>query len=401
MDNKAKEDRTHAADKLFGYTLQVKQMLYELVTSDVNNVISIENLDDVATQTEKEVKVIQIKSSSSENNPISNSAKDFWKTFYNWVIYVKQGKIVPNNTKFKLLIYSNNIKVLGSVCQEFDKATNKSDANVALGNAKVKKSENKNKEIEEYLDVIFDENNREIVENIIVNFNVETQLNNNFDKELLEKLQHRIVLDEYLEVILRNLLGWVHKEIEKYTRYGKPAFISGLMFEKELKSQLKIYRPNTNLHSFSDEIANKEAEKEVKKEKNYIRQLDLIKVEDEEKINAAKAFLRNSIDKTKWADNGIITSKGFEEYQKGLIESWKNKRNMQKTDQECNSALTDEIIGKKIYFSCVEDNKILKLQGSDLPYYFCKGEYSHLANDLLVGWHLKYNELLKNGEDDE
>lgn len=401
MDSKNKVDRTHASDKLFGYTIQVKQMLYELVTSDISDIISIEFLDDVATQNEDETRVIQIKSSSSKNNPISNRAVDFWKTFYNWVNYVKQKDIDVNKTKFKLLLYSNDIKKINSICQEFNNATNIKEAEMALEQAKNKILMNGNQEIyRKYANEIFDKRNKEIIEGIIVNFKVETQLNSDFDENLLEKLRHRIILDEYLEVILRNLLGWVHKEIEKYTKYGKPAFISGLEFENELKSQLKMYRANNILHAFSLDIEEGDAEKEVKNNEIYIKQLDLIDTDYEEKIDAAKAFLRNSIDKTNWADKGIVTSKGFEEYQRKLIEDWKNTRNIEKLNKEANVNLTDEHIGKKIYYSCLR-NSTVNLQGCELPYYFCKGEYNHLANDLVVGWHLKYKELLESGENEK
>lgn len=72
--------RTHVPDKVYAYSLQVRHSLYELLRCSTDDVVSIEVLEDVAVEKKDgSVKATQVKSVLSENNPISNRAKDLWK----------------------------------------------------------------------------------------------------------------------------------------------------------------------------------------------------------------------------------------------------------------------------------------------------------------------------------
>ena len=63
-------NRTLVPDKLQGYLLQVRHMLYELISVD-DRIVSIEKLDDVAVEADGKVIAEQVKSVTSANNPIS------------------------------------------------------------------------------------------------------------------------------------------------------------------------------------------------------------------------------------------------------------------------------------------------------------------------------------------
>ena len=215
-----------------------------------------------------------------------------------------------------------------------------------------------------------------------------------YNKELLKNLKNEIYTDTYADKILIYMLGWINEEVNKNIKFGKPAFIEYLNFRKELKSQLIMYRQDNVLQAISVEIDDSNATKEIEKEDIYIKQLNLIDVRYEDKISAVKAFLRTSIDKTEWAERGLITSISFKEYQNNLIEKWNNSKNLIEVEEPTDNY---EFLGKKLYFTCLSDNSI-KLQGKELPSHFTKGEYNNLANNLTIGWHLKYKELLFNGE---
>ena len=75
-------NKTLVPDKLQGYLLQVRHMLYELISVD-DRVVSVEKLDDVAVEIEGQVIAEQVKSVTSANNPIAERAPVFWKTLYN------------------------------------------------------------------------------------------------------------------------------------------------------------------------------------------------------------------------------------------------------------------------------------------------------------------------------
>lgn len=393
-------NQTHVPDKVYSFSLQIRHMLNELIKAQPDDIISLEALDDVAIQNNEENELIQIKSSISKNNPTSDRATDFWKTFYNWFEYVKYDGIELEKTKFRLVIHSNNNKELGQICKDFNDANNISEANQALEIA-IRKIKGDKKEIPEsykkYIDTLFDEENRTIVIGIISNFKANMEIDSEYESNLLNNLRNKILTDTYVDKIFIYMLGWVNEEVNKETKLGKPAFIEYANFEKELKSQLTMYRQDNVLQAISVEVEDCKAEEEIKKEDIYIKQLNLINVKYEDKISAVKAFLRTSIDKTEWADRGLVTSISFNEYENSLIEKWNNSKKLIELE---NLVDNYENSGKKLYYTCLNSN-LTKLQGKDLPSHFVKGEYNQLANKLLVGWHFKYKELLSNEKKEE
>ena len=77
---------THVPDKLYGYGLQVRQMLYELLNCEMDSVVSVEKFDDVGVESGSAKTAIQTKSALSDRNPVSDRAVDLWKTLYNWLL---------------------------------------------------------------------------------------------------------------------------------------------------------------------------------------------------------------------------------------------------------------------------------------------------------------------------
>lgn len=98
---------THVPDKLYGYGLQVRQMLYELLNCGIDSVVSVEKFDDVGVENGNEKIAIQTKSALSDRNPVSDRAVDLWKTLYNWLIALKEGELPLDSTIFTLVINVN------------------------------------------------------------------------------------------------------------------------------------------------------------------------------------------------------------------------------------------------------------------------------------------------------
>lgn len=113
---------THVPDKLYGYGLQVRQMLYELLNCGIDCVVSVEKFDDVGVENDNEKIAIQTKSALSDRNPVSDRAVDLWKTLYNWLIALKEGELPLDSTIFTLVINVNKsgniVTWLNQVCDE-------------------------------------------------------------------------------------------------------------------------------------------------------------------------------------------------------------------------------------------------------------------------------------------
>jgi len=123
---------THVPDKLHGYTLQVRHMMCELISLDLEKVVSVEALEDVAVESENSVIAEQIKSVQSGNNPIADRSEVFWKSLYNWYQYIKNGDLPLDNTMFRFIVISNRDVTSGEIPESFHAAHTDEDAKAAL-----------------------------------------------------------------------------------------------------------------------------------------------------------------------------------------------------------------------------------------------------------------------------
>jgi hypothetical protein len=129
-------DKTLVPDKLHGYMLQVRHMLYELISVD-NRIVSIEAFDDVAVDVDGVITAEQIKSVTSNNNPLSERSPAFWKTLYNWSSYIENGSL-PTDAILRLVVVSNKNINVGAIQTAFSNAISYDDAKSALLTAKNK-----------------------------------------------------------------------------------------------------------------------------------------------------------------------------------------------------------------------------------------------------------------------
>ena len=116
---------THVPDKLYGYGLQVRQMLYELLNCEIGSVVSVEKFDDVGVENGNEKTAIQTKSALSDRNPVSDRAVDLWKTLYNWLLALKESELPLDSTLFTLVI---NINKSGNIVTWLNQAHDKKEA---------------------------------------------------------------------------------------------------------------------------------------------------------------------------------------------------------------------------------------------------------------------------------
>lgn len=127
-------NKTLVPDKLQGYLLQVKHMLFELISVD-DRIVSIEKLDDVAVEADGTVIAEQVKSVTSANNPIAERSSVFWKTLYNWCTYIEAGAL-PSGAIMRFVVVSNSIVTPGGIQASFINAHSDDEAQKALADAK-------------------------------------------------------------------------------------------------------------------------------------------------------------------------------------------------------------------------------------------------------------------------
>lgn len=400
-------NRTLVPDKLQGYLLQVRHMLYELISVD-DRIVSIEKLDDVAVEADGKVIAEQVKSVTSANNPIAERSSVFWKTLYNWCTYIETGAL-PSGAIMRFVVVSNGIVTPGSIQASFMNACSDSDAQKALSDAKKSilgtAQDNFATDMyaalpdsyREYVRYLFDGNRTKIVCDMIKSMEIEIH-NNTYDEDLLNRFSNQVGLPaEYVDLLLTDMLGWVTQTVESFTKDNKPAYISAAEYRKALNTQIRAYNTNAVLRAVSQVPSKDEQSGEIERLDTYIRQLQLVEMDDATLYEAASDFLRAKIDKIEWAQRGIVHAQSFEDYHDALYRIWTNQKQLMGLQYR-----TDAIAcGKAVYFKCRDDSARQKLQGVEVPPFFGSGSLQDLANDPAdspkIGWHPQYITLLKEG----
>lgn len=400
-------NRTLVPDKLQGYLLQVRHMLYELISVD-DRIVSIEKLDDVAVEADGKVIAEQVKSVTSANNPIAERSSVFWKTLYNWCTYIETGAL-PSGAIMRFVVVSNGIVTPGSIQASFMNACSDSDAQKALTDAKKSilgtAQDNFATDMyaalpdsyREYIRYLFDGNRTKIVCDMIKSMEIEIH-NNTYDEDLLNRFSNQVGLPaEYVDLLLTDMLGWVTQTVESFTKDNKPAYISAAEYRKALNTQIRAYNTNAVLRAVSQVPSKDEQSGEIERLDTYIRQLQLVEMDDATLYEAASDFLRAKIDKIEWAQRGIVHAQSFEDYHDALYRIWTNQKQLMGLQYR-----TDAIAcGKAVYFKCRNDSAQQKLQGVETPPFFGSGSLHDLANTPAdsprIGWHPQYITLLKEG----
>lgn len=325
-------NRTLVPDKLQGYLLQVRHMLYELISVD-DRIVSIEKLDDVAVEADGKVIAEQVKSVTSANNPIAERSSVFWKTLYNWCTYIETGAL-PSGAIMRFVVVSNGIVTPGSIQASFMNACSDSDAQKALADAKKSilgtAQDNFATDMyaalpdsyREYIRYLFDGNRTKIVCDMIKSMEIEIH-NNTYDEDLLNRFSNQVGLPaEYVDLLLTDMLGWVTQTVESFTKDNKPAYISAAEYRKALNTQIRAYNTNAVLRAVSQVPSKDEQSGEIERLDTYIRQLQLVEMDDATLYEAASDFLRAKIDKIEWAQRGIVHAQSFEDYHDALYRIW-------------------------------------------------------------------------------
>ena len=123
----------------------------------------------------------------------------------------------------------------------------------------------------------------------------------------------------------------------------------------------------------------------------FVRQLEAVKARTNMITLAISGYLRATADKVHWADEGIILKDSFDELDDSLQRRFATAKD---EIEDTMSSHTAEEQGRHLYRLCINSN--FSIKEHELLDYFVCGAYNGLANELRLGWHPKYIDLLGN-----
>lgn len=404
------KDKTHVPDKVEAFLLQVRHALFELIKApDEKCIISVEAYDDVALESDGHVVAEQIKSSLSSNNPVSNRSISLWKTLFNWCKYIEEGQMEAD--ALKLIVVSTDSVAIGSIPEEFFKASNQSESEAVIVAAKKTLEDTSTDgklasgECKKYIDFCFDSEHRNTFSKIVQLFSIDIH-NGTYDELLKQKFCEQLIPPEYADQLFITMLGWVNERVHEFTKNNKPAFISKKEYNDALRREIRGRNQNVILSAVSTQPGRDETTYELDRHDTYIKQLELINLGTDDIYSAAVDYLRTCAEKTNWAKKGLVTDLSFNDYYDSLRRMWESQNNRIRLIYS--STHTDNEQGQLLYHDCKISAIPMHLQGCTVPSFFGSGSLHYLANEPSnsprIGWHPNYRTLIKgedNNEQDE
>ena len=136
-----------------------------------------------------------------------------------------------------------------------------------------------------------------------------------------------------------------------------------------------------------------EAVKELQ-DRMFVRQIKLVSDYQDELFEASADYLRCMSEKCRLSEGGEILKKDWLDFDAGLKDRWKQIFRQKKRLNPL--GMSDRDVGYDIMSTTLRDQGDVKLAGSPITYsYLARGSYHRLSDDLEVGWHPQFEDLLK------
>src|SRR5258706_9462881 len=119
----------------------------------------------------------------------------------------------------------------------------------------------------------------------------------------------------------RQAIGWVSMTTDKLLRAKQPAKIARAEFRKRILAIVKRHDRDHVLNSVAFSPDQTAIDTEIRR-KTYIRQMELMECDSDEKLRAASDFLRASAARTDWSEKGLVDEASLTEFDDRLQRRW-------------------------------------------------------------------------------
>lgn len=380
-----------APGQALGYLLQETVLTHRLLSALPGESLSLELLDDVAVHHDGAPHQLIQSTSTSGNNPVSDKDPKLWKTLSNWVTTVSQLNLDPTRIRFVLYVSS---PVSGPLASAFAAASSPATAEAALTLAtnelwgpppNFPKRATLSLPLAKFANAVLSAPMDTLVP-LISNFELQCGSGSPHG-DFLAALAQQISLEEtHIEVVAPQMLGWVKQKLELSLEQQQPAVVSRDEFFLVMRAFIRKIAYEQMLRSFASRPSNTETEKE--KLRTYVRQLELIQLDETRILGAITDFLMSTADRVEWAERGLVDPSSFDELDMSLQHVWSN-----------HSLIADAHFGKdpiprgkSVYGNCMNHQTVV--EGMTTPSYFIPGCFHQLADSQKLGWHPDFISLL-------
>lgn len=369
-----------------------------LLAAPGESLVSLEYLDDVAQQN-SDGTVLAVQSKDTEaTNPVTDKSVQMWKTFANWARDVRERRLDASLTTFEIYV---SRKVSGKLVHEFAAANTMESARKAFEKARLLlwgKSPGFVKRgcvadsLRPHLEEVFD-TSAKAFRAVIEKFQF-TCARKNPELDLLNAVKQRMEFepdDLVIEVVV-DVCGWVKFLVAQELRNRKAPVISAHDFKRHLKGSYAKLKPGGAL---TDIGAKDPSPSDIAKLlcEQFVRQMEIVNSDEETLNRAITCLFKARTARTMWSARGeaLVQDCDIREFEDGLKQVWRNL----KTDVFSDPLRTDEQLRGQLLMAKCEAHTC-QVEQKAVPAYFIPGCFHDLASRLTVGWHPRFESLLRS-----
>jgi C-terminal domain 7 of the ABC-three component (ABC-3C) systems len=376
------------------FSYQFERALNWLALSPAGSVIGMETDGDVVVRGADESELFEEdKHSISQNaEPFGNRSKGLWNTLATWIEALDAKEVSADKSHF--LMVTN--KVLPEcVALQISRAKSATEvtACVAALEAVVKVPP---PHIAPLVHRVLLPDSRTSLRVLISNCELVDGSQGSAGPELRQQTIARLQLPEWClagaDSIADELLGWLHRTALARWQEQQPAWIQRDHFVNQIyavidlrKRQITRERAEHLIPVSGDRIG---------KEKGspFVKQLHLITDDDSIVVNSISEFIRCNIEKSRLSVEGTVNDDDWRAFESALLSRWRKIRaRVMRMSQEPR----EEDVGFEIFTDTTEGHRE-KLAGNDTEQvYLTSGTYHRLADMIRVGWHPRFEELMR------
>lgn len=377
-----------------GFVYQFDRALEWLALSPAGCRVGIETGDDVVVvNADGSSTLEQDKHTVREGTThFGDRSKELWNTLKIWMEAVATQSVSLDSSRFMMV---SNRRVPQGIALEISAATTDDQAIACIGRLK-EAAINPPDTSAAAMAKVLEPGAEKILHGIILRCEVVQGNDGSASKTLRASTVANLQLPDwctgYADSIVDELTGWLQGQVQSSWESRQPAWVERNHFVNQLhqvieaRRRLRTRERAANLIPVYDEAIGQE------KGSVFVRQVYLVTDDDSAVESCIREYIRCNIEKNRLSEEGNITDQEWLSFEADLHSRWEK---IQQRNKRLGKNSPEEEVGFKVFTETTEEHRGILGGLQTEQVYLTAGSYHRMANALHVGWHPRYEELLK------
>lgn len=376
-----------------GIDFQFERALHWLAQNPAGSRIGVETDDDVAIRSGETVILEQDKHSIREAaETFGDRSKDLWNTLAIWIGAIEAHRVAADSTIFLMVTNKTLTKCVAKQISAAKSAQQAEECVTALEKA----GENPPEHIAKFVERVLRSESRSVLVKLVTRIELIDGSQASAGAELRKVTVRHLQLPDWCvphaDSIADELLGWLHRTALAAWQQNQPAWIERDHFVNQLHAIIDLRRRQIRRERAEHLIPVPQSNISQEKGRPFVKQLHLVTDDDMLVDSAIREFIRCNIEKLRLSKEGNVTDGDWTAFESTLLARWQKIRSRV---ARMKPNAREEEIGYEVLAETTESHRE-KLAGADTEQiYLTSGTYHRMADLLRVGWHPRYEPLMR------